>query len=139
VWAAADPAHDELYAPPESSIDIVVLTMISYPQTEWADPAQKLQAVEARYPDMPVFIEVSVAGQAQEKANWLQQVGNAVADDVYVRAILYHDGSPDAKATLQKHQPWSVISDGLSVDAAKDMITTAALKPLAVEQIQMAR
>ncbi len=119
VWAPADPTHDELYAP--------------YPQTEWVDPHKALQAVEVRYPDMPLFVEVSAAGQPVDKAAWLQQVGVAVASEANVRALLYHDGSPYTKSTMQQHQLWSVASDILSMDAAKSMIKIADLQTLSAE------
>jgi len=120
VWAPAAPEEDEQYAPPASSIDVVLRSLISYPGTTWADPKEFLDAVSARYPSKPLFIEVGAAGPSEQKATWLRKVGVAVAQTPNVQGLLYHEGSPDPNATLQVHAPWSLASDPQSVRAFHD-------------------
>ena len=120
VWAAADPARDQDYAPPPSEIDVVLLSLIAYPDTEWSDPTASLAEVAARYPNTPLFLEVSAAGDAQRKAAWLRATGQAIATIPNARGLLYHEGSPDPKAVGADHDPWSLNSDPLALLAMRE-------------------
>ncbi len=130
VWAPADPAHDQLYAPPSSTIDIVALSLLSYPDTMWADPSASLAEVTARYPHTPLFFQVSAEGQPQQKAAWLRQVGAAVANTPNVYTVLYYDGDPSPDALTAQHGLWAVDSDPLSLDALHKIVQQDKIGPL---------
>ena len=80
VWAPADPLHDQQFAPPPSSINVVLQDFINYPGTRWRDPEKVLRSLALRYPGKPLFVEVSVSGAATQKAAWLASLGQAVDD-----------------------------------------------------------
>jgi cellulose synthase (UDP-forming) len=130
VWSPADPIHDSEYAPPRTLIDIVLLSLISYPGTEWADPAKSLAALTARYPNMPLFVEVSAAGEPAQKAGWLRNVKAALATAPSIHAVLYHEGSPMPKAKLADHAAWSLASDSQSLEAMRHIAQAARTRPL---------
>ncbi len=111
VWAPADLAHDQPYAPPASSIDAVLLSLISYPNTRWTQPQQAIKAVRQRYPTKPLLVEVSAAGPGAQKAVWLAAVGQAVMDNPDIYALIYHEGSPAINPTATDNRRWSMISD----------------------------
>ncbi len=117
VWSPADPAHDEVYAPPASTIDCVLLSLISYPNTKWVNPESALHSVVLRYPTKPILLEVSADGPALQKAAWLTQVGEAVQTTPAVHALIYHEGSPRVNATLRENTSWSLLSDQDSLNA----------------------
>jgi hypothetical protein len=129
VWAAADPIHDAEYAPPRTMIDIVLLSLISYPGTEWADPAKLLTELTAHYPNMPLFVEVSAAGQPGQKAEWLAKVKAALATTPSIHALLYHEGSPMPKAKRADHAVWSLASDVQSLEAMRAISQAARTRP----------
>jgi cellulose synthase (UDP-forming) len=135
VWAPADPAHDEAYAPPESTIDAVLQSMIRYPDTPWPDPAAVVNAEIARHPTKPVLVEVSADGPPAEKAAWLERMVAAVQAEPQVFGLLYHEGSPDVRATPAEDTQWSMESDDLSLAA---MRTWQALAPSAALPCQSA-
>nr|MBA3827016.1 hypothetical protein [Ktedonobacterales bacterium] len=124
VWSPADPAHDQLYAPPPSTIDVVLLSLISYPHTKWATPSAAIAATRVRYPNKPLIVEVSAAGAPQQKAQWLTQVGQAVHRNGGVFALIYHEGSPDITATDAVNQSWSLTSDPASLRAMRAVVGT---------------
>lgn len=124
VWSPADPIHDSAYAPPASTIDVTLLSLINYPNTPWADPQKALAELTARYPKMPLFIEVSANGQPTQKADWLRKAGAAIAATPNVHAFLYHEGSPSPDAQLADHLPWSLASDPQSLQAMRDAAMT---------------
>ena len=128
VWAPADPAHDSIYAPPAAAINVVLLSLISYPRAIWADPTSALAAVVRRYPAKPLFLEVSVAGDARRKAAWLQTVGRAVARAHTVYALIYHEGSPNIRATLAEHAQWSIASSPGTLPAFQDAVRMAQIQ-----------
>lgn len=119
VWAPADPAHDQAYAPPESSINIVLQSFIRYPNTPWPNVTEILREDEARHPGKPLFVEVSAVGSPSEKSAWLNSVKTSVANDRQVYALFYHEGSPDLSATAFDNAQWSLASDPLSVASVK--------------------
>jgi hypothetical protein len=119
VWAPADPIHDKQYAPPEAAIDLVLQSMIRYPDTTWPDPNAVLQAVTVRHPTKPLIVEVSAVGPPKEKAAWLARVVAAVKAYPDVYALLYHEGAPDLHATLDADARWSLESDRLSLSAIR--------------------
>lgn len=129
VWSPADPAHDEAYAPPASTIDCVLLSMISYPGTKWADPGTMLQKVATRYPQKPIILEVSADGPATQKAAWLSKVGAAVSTTHEVHALIYHEGSPSIHASNVENNQWSLLSDPSSL-AAMQQIAARVTQPL---------
>jgi hypothetical protein len=117
VWAPADPAHDQPYAPPDATINVVLQSMIRYPGSPWPDPTSVLRAVTAHHPGEPLFVEVSGVGSPKEKAAWLQRVVASVRAFPNVHALLYHEGSPDLNATPADDLAWSFTSDPLSFHA----------------------
>ena len=129
VWAPADPAHDQAYAPPAASISAVLLSMISYPNTKWADPDKTLQAVTTRYPNKPIIVEISAAGSSTQKAAWLTHVGNAVQHTKHVYALIYHEGSPDIHPSVASNKQWSMLSDQSSEHALENIIAGLAHTP----------
>jgi cellulose synthase/poly-beta-1,6-N-acetylglucosamine synthase-like glycosyltransferase len=124
VWSPADPAHDQPYAPPASTIDVVLLSLISYPHTIWADPQKSLNAVVARYPGKPILLEVSADGPAQQKAAWLAKVGAAVNATPAVYALIYHEGAPGNNPTPAQNEQWSMVSDQSSFHAMRQIVLT---------------
>jgi hypothetical protein len=127
VWAPADPIHDQAFAPPTSVIDVVALSMISYPNTAWVNPQETLAALVQHYPGKPLFVEVSAAGAPAQKAAWLLQVGAAIARTPTVRAFIYHEGAPDLYPTAQQNQIWSLASDEPSLKAFKAALVMTGL------------
>jgi cellulose synthase/poly-beta-1,6-N-acetylglucosamine synthase-like glycosyltransferase len=119
VWAPADPAHDQAYAPPESTIDFVLVSMIRYPDALWPDPAAVLSAVSARHQTKSLFLEVSATGDPAEKAAWLGRVAAVAKDFSQVYSLSYHDGSPDPHATAADNMQWSLESSALSLQAVR--------------------
>jgi len=120
IWAPADPIHDEDYAPPETMIDVVLQSMIRYPDTPWPDPDTVLKALTARHPTKPLFLEVSASGPPDEKAAWLERIVTAVKSYPNVYALLYHEGAPDLHPTLAADEQWSLESDRLSLGAIRE-------------------
>jgi cellulose synthase/poly-beta-1,6-N-acetylglucosamine synthase-like glycosyltransferase len=106
VWSPADPAHDSQFAPDPAQVDVVLDSLISYPGTQWADPAESLRDVERQHPGVPVLLEVSAAGAAPQKSAWLQSVGAAVAADHAVVGLVYHDAPPTAESGSGHEWSW---------------------------------
>ncbi len=129
VWSPADPAHDQAYAPPASTINCVLLSMISYPGTKWADPDNTIDKVVTRYPRKPIILEVSADGPAAQKAAWLTKVGAAVNTIPDVHALIYHEGSPSIHASNLENNQWSLLSDPSSL-AAMQHIALQITQPL---------
>ena len=129
VWSPADPAHDEAYAPPESTIDCVLLSMISYPGTKWADPEATLHGVAMRHPQKPIVLEVSADGPAAAKAAWLTKVGAAVNTTPGIHALIYHEGSPSIHPSNAENNQWSLLSDPSSL-AVMQQIAARVTQPL---------
>ncbi len=130
IWAPADPAHDDSYAPPPKTIDIVALTLISYPGTAWADPGAALSAVSARYPQTPILLQISAQGPSEQKAAWLNAVGMAVASTANVYGVVYYNGDPTPNAERAQQLLWAFDSDALSLDAMHRMIQNDTIHPL---------
>ncbi|MDE3229828.1 MAG: hypothetical protein KGO05_08085, partial [Chloroflexota bacterium] len=119
VWAPADPAHDQAYAPPESSINMVLQSFLRYPDTPWPDVSEVLSEDELRHPGKPLLVEVSAVGSPAEKSAWLQSVMTGVTADRQVYALLYHEGAPDLTASASDNQQWSLESDPQSLASVK--------------------
>lgn len=117
VWAPADPANDQRYTPPTSQINVVLQSLIRYPDTPWPDPNSVLNSVISRHPNKPIILEVSAAGDPAQKASWLRQVVASVFTHPSVYALMYHDGSPDFHASAADNHQWSVESDTQSLQA----------------------
>lgn len=130
VWAPADPIHDGPYAPPATTIDVALISMISYPHTAWANPAGMLSQLSAHYPHKPLFVEVSADGPAAQKAAWLRSVGAAVGQTPDVRALLYHEGSPALHPTIAENAAWSMDSGPLTLEAMYEAAQAAGAAPL---------
>jgi hypothetical protein len=111
IWNPADPAIDFDYAPPVASIDVVMVTILSYPGQSWLPASDVINRVTARYPGKPLIVEVGVAGSPDEKAAWLEETARDVQFRQNVVALVYHEGSPDPLATARDHEPWSLLSD----------------------------
>lgn len=124
VWAPADPAQDQQFAPPASTIDVVLQDFINYTGTRWGDPGQVLRGLARRYPGKPIFVEVSVSGRASAKAAWLAKLGRAVDDSTQVYALLYHEGGPDLKPTPAQAKSWSITSDPRSLAAWRRIVAS---------------
>ncbi|MDQ2812072.1 MAG: glycosyltransferase [Actinomycetota bacterium] len=124
VWAPADPAHDQRFAPPSSTIDVVLQDFINYPGTRWKDPKQVLSSLARRYPGKPLFVEVSVSGRASHKSAWLARLGQAVDASPQVYALLYHEGGPGLKPSPAQAKSWSLASDATSLATWKQILTS---------------
>jgi cellulose synthase (UDP-forming) len=122
VWAPADPMHDQQFAPPPSSIDAVLQTFVNYPGTTWGDPVAVLGALTRRYPDKPLFVEVSAAGPPAEKAAWLRTLGTAVTEYTHIRSLLYHEGGPGLNPSQGQITQWSLESDPASLAAWRQVL-----------------
>lgn len=124
VWAPADPANDAAYAPSAGSIDLVQRTLIggyAPGPDQWPDAAPILADLSHRYPATPLLIEVYAAGRPEVKASWLREVGRAVAKTPRVYALVYHEASPDPKATSKENAAWSLASDSQSLLAMREV------------------
>jgi cellulose synthase (UDP-forming) len=119
VWAPADPAHDQQFAPPVKTIDIVLQSFVNYPGTAWGDPRRVLNGDVQRYPGKPLFIEAAVAGPPQQKATWLARLERAVGAVPEAYAVIYHEGGPDLAPTAAEIQYWSLASDPASLATVK--------------------
>src|SRR5450756_2439872 len=124
VWASADPSHDRQFAPPPSSIDVVLQDFINYPGTHWADPEKVLHGLVGRYPGKPIFIEVAADGPPAEKVAWLARLRTALADCPQVYALLYHEGGPLLNGTKAQLRLWSEASDKRSLAAWRQIVAT---------------
>jgi cellulose synthase/poly-beta-1,6-N-acetylglucosamine synthase-like glycosyltransferase len=122
VWAPADPIHDQVYAPPASTIDAVLQSFINYPGTKWGNPETVLKNLEERYPKKPIFVEASADGPAAQKAAWLTSLGQAVNDNPQVYALLYHEGGPGLNPTNAQIESWSLASDPASLAAMRRIV-----------------
>jgi hypothetical protein len=89
----------------------------------------------ARHPTKPVLVEVSADGPPVEKAAWLERMVAAVQAEPQVFGLLYHEGSPDVRATPAEDTQWSMESDDLSLAAVR---TWQALAPSASPPCQSA-
>jgi len=128
VWAPADPVHDQEFAPPANQVDITLISFLNYPDTTWLDPATTLSALAARYPNKPLFVEVSLAGPAEQKVEWLNKLGEAVKQTPTVYSLLYHEGSPDPEATASENALWSVSADPQELTAMRAVIASVNSK-----------
>jgi cellulose synthase/poly-beta-1,6-N-acetylglucosamine synthase-like glycosyltransferase len=134
VWSPADPIHDQAYAPPASSIDLVQLGLISYPGTIWAVPSVVLRQLVQRYPAKPIILELTASGAESRKAAWVAAVGRAVADTPSIYAVAYHDGSPAVHATAADNASWSLASSPATLASFRglvrqDQLRTSVAKP----------
>ena len=111
VWAPADPQHDQPYAPPSSTINVVLQDFINFPGMHWGNPQQVLSSLVQRYPGKPIIIEVSSAGPATAKAAWLATLGQAIDNCPQAYAIVYHEGGPVLEPTAAQLKSWSLASD----------------------------
>jgi cellulose synthase/poly-beta-1,6-N-acetylglucosamine synthase-like glycosyltransferase len=122
VWAPADPAHDQAFAPQRSTIDAVLQSFINYPGTPWGDPNAVLGELEARYPGMALFVEASVDGPAAEKAAWIADLAQAIQHRPSVYAFLYHEGGPSLELKPSEVKQWSFESDAASLTAMRRLV-----------------
>jgi cellulose synthase (UDP-forming) len=122
VWAPADPANDQQFAPPPSSIDAVLQSFINYPGTRWGNPAAVMGALTRRYPRKPIFVDASVSGPAYAKTAWLNRLSSALDATPQLYAFLYHEGGPNLTVTPAEMTAWSLASDPLSLDAMRHMV-----------------
>ena len=126
VWAPADPLNDQAFAPPASTINAVLQSFIHYPGTPWGDPETVLQGLVGRYPSKPIFVEASVAGPSEQKAEWLTRLGLAVEGIPHVYALLYHEGGPGLAPNSAQIQSWSFASDPASLAAMRQIVQDLA-------------
>ena len=131
VWAPADPLHDQAYAPPASTIDVVLQSFINYPGTQWGDPETVVQDLVNRYPNKPIFVEASVNGPAAQKAAWLTKLGQAVDDIPQVYALLYHEGGPGLNPGSAQIENWSLASDPDSLAVMRRIAGSLRTKAIA--------
>lgn len=131
VWAPADPLHDQLYAPPTSTIDAVLQTIVNYPGTIWGDPETALLNLAKRYPMKPIFIDATANGLASQKAAWITKLGQAVMDIPQIYALLYHEGGPGLDPNSAQIESWSFTSDPESLAAMRSIVDDLHNKSLA--------
>ena len=124
VWSSADPLHDQQFAPPPATINVVLQDFINYPGTKWKDPVKVLRSLALRYPGKPLFVEVSAAGPAAEKSAWFRRLGQAVADCPQLYTLFYHQGGPASNPTPAQAQSWSLASDPRSLAAWKKIMSS---------------
>jgi hypothetical protein len=130
VWAPADPIHDQIYAPPASTIDAVLQSFINYPNTQWGDPETILRELLQRYPTKPIFVEASADGPAAQKAPWLIKLGQAINDVPHIYALLYHEGGPALNLTTAQIASWSLTSDPDSLTVMRSIVADLHKKKL---------
>ena len=128
VWAPADPINDQPYAPPASTIDAVLQTIVHYPGADWGDPEMLLQNLVQRYPTKPIFIDASAKGLAAQKAAWLTALGQAIMNNPHVYALLYHEGGPDLNPTNAEIESWSFASDPDTLAAMRGIVADLHIK-----------
>jgi hypothetical protein len=130
VWSPADPANDSAYAPPTQTVDLVLLSLINYPNTKWVDPAPAIAAVKAKHPNKPLMLEIGVNGDPVQKADWLHKVGDAVTGNSAIYAVIYHEGSPAPNAKASDHPAWSMDSDTQTHNAVRSLAINEHLRTL---------
>jgi len=108
VWAPADPSADRVYAPAAGTYDAVLLTLIEYPVAKWPDPRRALARAHAQHPDVPLFVETSIAGPERRRIEWLRGLGSAIDRASYVTVLIYHEGGPAPVATPAERAAWSL-------------------------------
>ena len=123
VWAPADPLHDQQYAPPPATINVVLQDFINFPGTRWGNPQEVLRSLVQRYPGKPIIVEVSASGPAAAKAAWLAKLGRAVDNCPQVYAVVYHEGGPVLNPTAAQLKSWSLASDPESLAAWRQIVT----------------
>jgi cellulose synthase (UDP-forming) len=136
IWAPADPARDQAFAPPASAIDGVLQSFINYPGTRWGDPTAVLHTLTERYPGKPLLIEASAAGSAAEKAAWLGRLGQALAACPQAHAFLYHEGGPGLRPAPAQVKAWSLASDAESLAAMRRVVTNLAADRAAWQAVE---
>ncbi len=119
VWAPANPMDDKRYAPSLEQIDAVLLSLIRFPDTDWGNPLQDLEALKTAYPQTPLLVEVSLAGPSDLNKVYLQAFADAVEQTPGLYGVIYQEGSPNPGATLEEHDNWSMLSDSATTDILK--------------------
>ncbi len=130
LWSPADPIHDQIYAPPLSTIDAVLQSFINYPGTRWGNPETVLHELVQRYPTKPIFVEASAEGPAAQKAAWLTKLGQAINDVPHIYALLYHEGGPSLNLTKAQIATWSLASDPDSLAAMRQIVANLHKKAI---------
>ncbi|MFT4108604.1 glycosyltransferase family 2 protein [Propionicimonas sp.] len=120
VWAPAFPDTDLTYAPAESDIDVVQLTVLHYAGgTSSADSATEARATTAaigaslrilgqHHPGKPTLVEVGTSLPSGQKAVWLDNALRAISDSRGVVSVVYHEAPPDGDESWRS---WSIGSD----------------------------
>jgi hypothetical protein len=119
VWNPADPAHDQAYSPPDGQIDAVALTLYEYPGTRWVAPRQALADVAARHPGRPMLLNVSTAGPAKRRGEWILQLGSAISARRDVAGLVYQDSGPVHSVDDPAALPWSMTADPTFQEAVR--------------------
>jgi hypothetical protein len=95
VWSPQDPAHDQPYAPPDASIDFVVVTM-TYTSAHFADNPAIIDETAANHPGKRLLIEVTTATRDAGEQDWLRQIATQAPGTPDIAGLIYFDGLPGA-------------------------------------------
>ena len=137
VWSPAFPDADLTYAPPDSEIDVVQLTVLNYadqhpgPTTsehEGRDVTRitrSLDVLSRHHPGKPLLLEIGTSLPAGKKAPWLDRVVRASETVDEVVSVVYHEAPPDGDAAAQA---WSISSDARAVDQWQRLLATGSLE-----------
>lgn len=133
VWAPKDPAHDELFAPPDALYDDVLVN-VTYNPIGISDEPAIIEDVAGHHPDKPVLVETtSVHADANETA-WLEQLTNVVTSNHAILGLIYFDGTPTQQIQTHAQLPtvdtsllqWAHHTDSVMVFASPDKPTSSA-------------
>ncbi len=97
VWSPQDPAHDQPYAPPDSAIDFVLVTM-TYSSSHFADDPAIIGEAASNHPGKRILVEVATATRDSGEQDWLRQIAAQVRDTAHIAGLVYFDGLPGASS-----------------------------------------
>lgn len=115
VWGPADPVHDAQFAPPRTSLNVVLLRLTALSATARPDPSAEIRAVSQHYPRTPLFVQVTAAGSRVQRAVWLRQVAAAARAQGDVAALIYY--VDEASSSRRQQLSGTLAADGLALRA----------------------
>ncbi|WP_261556614.1 glycosyltransferase [Frankia tisae] len=105
TWQPAAPSDGARYRPPTDQIDVVAVTWIQYPGTQWVAPKEELDRIQLTYPNKPLLVTFSAAGDPNQVGAW---IGAAVSAAKAYQAIglIYQTDGPDPYAARKDLAAW---------------------------------
>lgn len=124
AWAPARADTDARFAPPDDTIDAVVVTELRLEGMPWPAVAAALDSSARSHPGAPLILLLGAVGASEEKADWLRTSLTAAADRADVAAVVYHDAAPGV-ADDSGTASWSASSDNASIAVMRWFLRSA--------------